>query len=93
MIISDLNHLEVVSEASGIVGGAHEVKCKYKKAEVMKPKEMKKPEAKKFILIPIGGTNFSVISQESTAESTAISFGGDATSKAISSNEANVLQF
>jgi len=90
MIISDLNHLEVVSEASGIVGGG--CKCKSKKVEVMKPKAMK-PKAKEYILIPsFAQSNVSVVNQTATAVSTAISFGGDANSQAIAKNEATVVQ-
>ena len=68
MIISDLNHLEVVSEASSVVGGG-KYKDKYDKLKLKIDIDITKQ------------SNVSIINQTATA--VAISYKGDATATAV----------
>ncbi len=77
MIISDLSYLEVVTEASSVVGGGDD-----------KGKKGKDHDYYKKI-----NANVAVINQVATATAVAISYGkGDAVAKASASNYAEVEQ-
>lgn len=82
MIISDLSYLEVVAEASAVVGG----KKKNREQKIKLPKTL------------IGDlnltqqTNVAVVTQVANATSAAVSKDGDATSEATAVNNLEINQ-
>ena len=84
MIISDLNYLEVVAEASSVVGGTTQKNHKQPKVVV----KFELPE----IVKKLQQQNVADVKQNANAESAAVSNKGDAKSEATAVNNLDLNQ-
>jgi len=86
MIISNLNYLEVVAEASGISGGRSRYADKYAVDTDVKTAIKAKP------IVNVRQGNVSVINQVAVAVAVAVSIGGKAVADAQAGNNAELAQ-